>query len=521
MVLRMANPWKHPKTGVYYHRKRVPKDLAEAIGSKMVKSSLGTKDPAEARALFRERDLKVEARWAALRDGIRNGPIYLDDAQVEAIAGEIYAQYLARFGKVRTMAIPNGHWAFLSLACDAADGTAPLHGKTREEALSHCDFVLTAKLEEKSVQVDADTMYRLRVATNRSLKQACQLYFQQMEGDWRPDPDADRFPTWEAPPSKDGKKPDELLLDEVWVTISEKYAAATRKRFRPILDALMATAKKTDLRAVTSEDVELWMEITLRSDAVTPRSFSRNNLAAVKSFFNKLKKAKKISTNPAADVMVDLGRRDKGRKMRGFHDQEAIKILEASLLPPPEKLQKHYAFARRWVPWLCAYTGARVNEITQARGCDIQFVDNFWCLLITPEAGTQKSQQKWLVPLHEHLIQQGFLSFAQSKKGKEPLFALKRTKGKTSPSELVGAHLAKWVRDLGIKDEDVAPNHGWRHRFKTDGRKFIDDAMIDAITGHVPMTEGRKYGEYPPRTLGPEIANLPTIVLPSQTARAA
>lgn len=521
MVLSMANPWKHPKTGVYYHRKRVPKDLVEAVGSKMVKSSLRTKDPAEARALFRERDLRVETRWAALRDGIRNGPIYLDDAQVEAIAGEIYAQYLTRFGKVRNMAIPNGHWAFLSLACDEADGTAPLRGKTREEALSHCDFALSPKLEEKGVQVDADSMHRLRIATNRSLKQACQLYFQQMEGNWRPDPNADRFPTWEAPPSKDGKKPDELLLDEVWVTVSKKYSVATRKRFRPILDGLMAAANKTDLRSITSDDVEAWMEVSLESGAVTPRSFSRNNLAAVKSFFNKLKDAKKIPANPATDVKVALGRRDKGREMRGFHDQEAIKILEASLLPAPEKLQKHYAVARRWVPWLCAYTGARVNEITQARACDIQFVDNFWCVLITPEAGTQKSQRKWLVPLHQHLIQQGFLSFAQSKQGKEPLFALKRTKGKTTPSELVGAHLAKWVRDLGIKDEDVAPNHGWRHRFKTEARDLIADARIDAIQGHAPATEGRKYGQFLPKVLGPEIAKLPTIVLPSLAPKAA
>ncbi|MEY9463866.1 site-specific integrase [Bradyrhizobium ottawaense] len=29
------------------------------------------------------------------------------------------------------------------------------------------------------------------------------------------------------------------------------------------------------------------------------------------------------------------------------------------------------AAARRWVPWLCAYTGARVNEITQLRACDV------------------------------------------------------------------------------------------------------------------------------------------------------
>jgi hypothetical protein len=35
----------------------------------------------------------------------------------------------------------------------------------------------------------------------------------------------------------------------------------------------------------------------------------------------------------------------------------------------------------------------------------------------------------------------------------------------------VGNKLAEWLRGLGIKDERVQPNHGWRHRFKTIGRE--------------------------------------------------
>ncbi len=49
MVLPMASPWKHPKTGVYYLRKRVPADLIGSVGKREIKRSLGTKDPAEAR----------------------------------------------------------------------------------------------------------------------------------------------------------------------------------------------------------------------------------------------------------------------------------------------------------------------------------------------------------------------------------------------------------------------------------------------------------------------------------------
>ena len=34
MALAMARPWKHPKTGVYWLRKRVPDDLQTGIGKR-------------------------------------------------------------------------------------------------------------------------------------------------------------------------------------------------------------------------------------------------------------------------------------------------------------------------------------------------------------------------------------------------------------------------------------------------------------------------------------------------------
>lgn len=131
-----------------------------------------------------------------------------------------------------------------------------------------------------------------------------------------------------------------------------------------------------------------------------------------------------------------------------------------------------------------------MNEITQARARDVGKSEGYWCITITPEAGTQKTCTKREVPLHEHLIEQGFVEFVGTKEGDEPLFALRSTPGKTAPSELVGAHLAKWVRSLGVSDEDVAPNHGWRHRFKTEARgHFTKVEFVDAIQGHVDCPE--------------------------------
>jgi hypothetical protein len=67
MALAMARPWKHPKTGIYWLRKRVPDDLRPLIGKREEKRSLGTRDPDEAKRLHAQALVDLEQRWANLR----------------------------------------------------------------------------------------------------------------------------------------------------------------------------------------------------------------------------------------------------------------------------------------------------------------------------------------------------------------------------------------------------------------------------------------------------------------------
>jgi hypothetical protein len=108
------------------------------------------------------------------------------------------------------------------------------------------------------------------------------------------------------------------------------------------------------------------------------------------------------------------------------------------------------------------------------------------------------------VPLHEHLIEQGFLSFVNAS-GKGPLFynvpKQQLTSGDpTNPRKRryvkAREHLAAWVRGLGIIDPEVQPNHAWRHTFKQIGHRHgIQEHVLDAIVGHAPVSVGRGYGE--------------------------
>jgi integrase len=131
-----------------------------------------------------------------------------------------------------------------------------------------------------------------------------------------------------------------------------------------------------------------------------------------------------ITDNPFAAVKVTVPRRIKNRETDAFTADEARTILQAALAVKDTK--KPSGAAKRWVPWLCAYSGARVGEITQLRGNDVQRRGNLYVMRLLPEAGSIKTGQARTVPLHEHLIEQGFVQFVQAR-GKGPLFYEKDT----------------------------------------------------------------------------------------------
>ena len=152
---------------------------------------------------------------------------------------------------------------------------------------------------------------------------------------------------------------------------------------------------------------------------------------------------------------------------------------------------------------MMAYSGARCQEITQLRKEDIIFEDGITAMLLSPEAGTMKTKQGRRVPLHEHIIEQGFLDFVKVRRN-GPLFCnskIENAEGDpTNPKRLPGAilvnRLRDWVREeLGVTDKEISPNHAWRHTFRARAaRHGMREHVIDAICGHAPANEGRGYG---------------------------
>lgn len=152
------------------------------------------------------------------------------------------------------------------------------------------------------------------------------------------------------------------------------------------------------------------------------------------------------------------------------------------------------AAAKHWAPWLCAYTGARVGEIVQLRKHDVRLANSVWFITITPEAGTVKDKEAREVVLHAHLVALGFADFVQRSKPGYLFLNVAPGDDIRGARRGVKNRLTDFAREI-VKDLKVAPNHGWRHTFKTIGREAgIEDSVLDAICGHAPSSVGGAYG---------------------------
>lgn len=291
--------------------------------------------------------------------------------------------------------------------------------------------------------------------------------------------------------------------------------AEAKRRWQPVFDDLKSFLKHSDARKVTPEKLDDW-KVSLM-DRLKPKTIKDVYFAAVRAVFRSAVKARKLSSNPAADLTIKVTKPKLPRE-KGFNDDEAIAVLKAasgyrskpSDNPATQEHPKTEA-AKRWAPWLCAYTGARISEMTQLRREDVTTKDGIHYLRITSDAGSVKTGQYRDVPLHPHLIELGFLDFVKGS-GAGPLF-YRDNPDRTSehPWRTVSGRLSDWIRDLKIVDARVAPNYGWRHRFKTVAVEIgMNARVMDAIQGHASRTAGEDYGDVTLKARKAGIDMLPT-----------
>ena len=85
----MAQPYRHPSSGRFYLRRKVPAELRAALGREF-KRSLGTLDPAEAKGRFAAAWSASEQAFALARAGL-NGEATLSQDDIQKLAAQWFA----------------------------------------------------------------------------------------------------------------------------------------------------------------------------------------------------------------------------------------------------------------------------------------------------------------------------------------------------------------------------------------------------------------------------------------------
>jgi hypothetical protein len=206
-------------------------------------------------------------------------------------------------------------------------------------------------------------------------------------------------------------------LFEQWVSAKQPNAS-TVNRWRSVFIELEKRFEGRSLSSVTHDDAQTWAE-GLVTKKRTARTVNDVWCSAARTVFTWAVKTRKIASNPFGATKVTQPRKARTRETDEFTPAEVKLILTSALMF--KETMRPFDAAKRWVPWLCAYTGARAGEITQLRGKDVKQQEGTWVIQITPEAGTVKTGKPRTVPLHEHLLAQGFVEFVHGS-GNGPLF---------------------------------------------------------------------------------------------------
>jgi integrase len=492
---------------------------------------LKTRDATEAKIRQAKAAAYLETVWQALR---RGQPTSLSNRHATALAGQLYRAWAdeernktwavehTSEGWVTSTETPDEEAASFKAAINALDRVKNADDPRQLES-AYGPLIERLLLAQGIASVDPESSVRLLHAFHLALHDALSVRQRNAEGDYSPDPKSERFPEWTAPgnkepPRKAGANVSLKGLVEEWWTEAKAAGRkpATYSNYRNTVGLLVRFLRHDDASRITPEDILRFKDhrLTNRSartgKPVSARTVMDGDLAGLKTIFDWAVINRRLPANPAKGINIKVGKKPKLRT-KGFTDEEARAILRATLSLPPSNDMPQTRAAKRWVPWLCAYTGARVGEIAQLRKQDVGKEDGHWVIRISPEAGTVKTNEARSIPLHPHLVEQGFPDFARGA-ADGPLFLRTSDDGDvTGPLRGVKNRLAEFAREI-VPDKNVAPNHGWRHRFKTVGMEAgIDPRILDAIQGQAPRTAGENYGDVTVKTMAAAIGKLERI----------
>ncbi|MBO1896902.1 tyrosine-type recombinase/integrase [Shewanella sp. BF02_Schw] len=236
---------------------------------------------------------------------------------------------------------------------------------------------------------------------------------------------------------------------------------------------------------------------------------NKDYLAAVSQFFKWCKLMRYTSANPFDEVKLSKPSNQAGHDLarQRWQPKQLKHVLQSQ-----DFIDKHPDF--KWITLLMLYHGLRPSEACQLHSNDITTIDGINVIHVTNEGMSQQlktAQSKRTVPLHQKLIDLGFIDFVQT---------INDRTSKTSPlfhyqpsSDGVWSH--KFCREFGKLLDQLhfiagkrPTAYSFRHTFIDELKQLqIEESMVAQIVGHVyhNITYGRYGKQYDVKTLKPVV----------------
>lgn len=508
---------KRQGTKNFQARLRVPPDLIEVLGRKEFTKSLGTADYREAKKLARP----IVASWELEFDDLRQRRDLTDNDSKWAAADHYRRQLeqddLTRLSQPGSAAIEAEHAKLLALAesgqLDLNDRLAVMNASL--DYLRHRDgpkaekSTRLARVEalkehlasgETALIIYAADEFIARHALNLpkdslAYKELCHRLmrgeieflkrtFERDTGDYSGKPSDPLLQNASLTPL-DNTSFASIIDKQVELTSRGlgrgRISPSTIAKYRSQTGGFVKWRQSGRAATVTLDEVEQWRDNLLRGEA---RKTARDKVATVRAVLQwgqTQSKGKLFASGFPLEHLVLPVAEKKDSAEKTYTVEQASKILRAA--------RKQKASYLRWLPWLSAYTGARIGELSALEKRDLFNIGDDWFIHIRVEGEdrTTKTMQARKVPLHPDLIVEGFVNFVA-----------KADNGKLFPQTRVEQNTRDWIRDdvmKGKKENSPAPNHGFRHLFEDLRFGKLSQEAANYITGRANKGSDRMYGK--------------------------
>lgn len=479
---KMPTPWRHPKHGTYYLKKRVPQAIKHLwTGTDPVQISLHTKNESEAHNRICAAWLDLSRKFESLeRQALRQAP--LSEAIIPHLLEEWLHDSLAHDEQQR----------IIGLIPRAPGKANPGYAELRDSLIDgyqtgqHPEFLVREAawlLSQKGIAFDPKSYSFAKLVDHLS-----PLYCRYLNTLAARD-EGQRTPTPARP------KP-VLLVSQLY----EKFKAhrtgenswkdpetQDKREYGPLVREFISVVGDKPVHTLTLEDTQKYYEHTIAREDIRLGTKKRN-LTRIKTLLLYARKR-----HQAPDITEPLQIQTTYAKTHSSYERFTKPELKALFESPAYKEGTFKKASLFWLPIIGLYTGARIDEIASLLVSEIEQKDGVWCYFMSSKeanaGGKNEFAPRW-VPIHPAVLAAGFIPFWQTVKGEghKRLFPELGNAARDGCSKRATVDFTEYRRSVGVgalKERSTKTFHSFRSTLVSELKeRGIDGDTRRALVGH-------------------------------------